>query len=179
MQRNAESKHEPEEDLSLKVITTLHQDLTESKEYASMGQPSPAVKELAPEIQNMIHAARHDYKVKSQKAFTKKMQKKLARFNTKLREQLKDNTVSNSTKPPHALRNVEEVKELTQTSFGPMGSVTGAAAEDHEHHSIQLDKEAASPIRESYWDIKNRTLQSLNDSRSNISVGHADDSSTT
>ena len=73
MQRSAENKHEPEEDLSLKVITTLHQDLTESKEYALMGQPSPGVKELAPEIQNMIHAARYDYKMKSQKAFTKKM----------------------------------------------------------------------------------------------------------
>lgn len=179
MQRNTESKPEPEEDLSLKVIATLHQDLTESQEYALMGQPSPEVKELAPEIQNMIQAARHDYKVKSQKAFTKKMQKKLARFNTKLREQLKDNTISNNTKPPHTLRNVEEVKELTQTSFGPMGSVTGAAVEEHEHHSIQLDKEGASPTRESYRDIKNRTLQSLNDSRSNISIGHADDSSTT
>ena len=71
---------------------------------------------------------------------------------------MKDNTATNNIKPPQALRNVEEVKELTQTSFGPMGSVTGAAAEDHEHHSIQLDKEAASPIRESYMDIKNRTL---------------------
>lgn len=86
MQRIGESKHEPEEDLPLKAITTLHQDLTESREYALMGQSSPEAKELAPEIQNMINAARHDHKVKSQKAFTKKMQKKLARFNNKLRE---------------------------------------------------------------------------------------------